>query len=171
MFFTRSDSGAKGPKDFQSSHIQVHDFKTGKESILPGSPPDAKDIDISPDGQWLAVVNRDKQRVIRVMPASGGESRELYSFEQEGNFIINPTWSADGRYIFFVKVKVDSEAIYDMWRVSVKSGEAQNLGVTMSRIRHMSVHPDGQHIIFSSPGYETRMPEIWVMENFLPGKK
>jgi hypothetical protein len=41
----------------------------------------------------------------------------------------------------------------------------------MVRIRYLSVHPDGQHMAFSSMGTNPELTQVWVMENFLPADK
>lgn len=33
---------------------------------------------------------------------------------------------------------------------------------------HLNIHPDGQRIAFASMVGDMMLPEIWVMENFLP---
>lgn len=154
-----------------SSYVFVLDIETGQEKKLLGSPSDAKFIDISPDGQWLVILNRDKKRTIKIMPVSGGDPREIYSFEQEGNHIISPAWSADGSYILFSKVRPYPEEMWDLYGVSVEGGDAKKLGLSMNQFRHFSLHPDGQQFAFSSKGSATRFAEVWVMENFLPVEK
>lgn len=174
IFYARSDPDTKGPRDFKSSRIFIHDVTSGQEKVLPGSPSDAKDIDVSPDGRWLVLLNRDKKRVLRIMPTSGGEPRAIHSFEQQGNFIIGPAWIARGRYILFSQEKPDSdEAVMDweLVRILAEGGEPQRLGLVMTQFRHFSVHPDGQQIAFHSRGSKIRWPEIWIMENFLPKEK
>jgi Tol biopolymer transport system component len=174
IFYTRSDPDAKGLRDFMSSSIYVHDIVKGEERVFSGSPNDAKDIDISPDGRWLVLLNRDEKRVLRVIPTSGGEPQAIYSFEHQGNPIISPTWIGGGKYILFYQEKPDSdEAVttYELVRIPAEGGEIQELGLEMAEYRHFSVHPDGEQIVFHSRGSEKRWPEIWVMENFLPKKK
>jgi Tol biopolymer transport system component len=61
--------------------------------------------------------------------------------------------------------------MYDLYRVSVDGGEAQKLDLAMGRIRHLSVHPDGQRMAFSSLGANPEQSQVWTMENFLPGDK
>ncbi len=176
IFYARSDPDEKGPVNLRDSHIYIHDIATGEDKILLGSPSDAKDIDISPDGQWLVLLNRDKKRDIRIIPTSGGEPRILYSFEQqESPVIISATWIAGGKFILFFQEKTDFESDAAIWvgelmRISTKGGEPQALGLKMVEFRHFSVHPDGQQIVFHSRGSETerKWPEIWVIENFLP---
>jgi Tol biopolymer transport system component len=162
MFYSTGDRAGK------TGSIFVHNFETGQEERISGSPSNAQFFDISPDGKWLALVNRGDKIVIRIMPTSGGDPRELYSFEQGGGPVITPTWSADGRYIYFSKLqKPLSGAMMDLYRVSIDGGEAQKIDLAMGRFRYMSVHPDGQHFAFSSMGTNPDQSQVWVMENFL----
>jgi Tol biopolymer transport system component len=162
---------ARGGRSAEPSYVYVHDIETGQEKQLLGSPSDAKDIDISPDGKWLVLINRDKKRTIKIMPVAGGDPREIYSFEQGGNPVITPAWSADGRYILFSKKRPDPDQMWDLYRVSAEGGEAQKIDLSINEFRHLSVHPDGQQIAFSSGGFSSRYAEVWVMENFLPVEK
>ena len=157
-----------GGQDEKACSLFVHNLETGQDDKLAGAPENAPDIDISPDGKWLVLMNRQGKKAIRIMPASGGEPREIYSFEQEGNPIMTPAWSADGRYLYFSKLQKSPGAMMDLYRVSVDGGEAQKIDVAMNHIRHLSVHPDGQRIAFSSMGANPEQSQVWVMENFLP---
>jgi len=161
---------ARGGRPAEPSYVYVHDIETGQEKQLLGSPSDAKDIDISLDGKWLVLINRDKKRTIKIMPASGGDPREIYSFEQDDNTVITPAWSADGRYVLFSKRPGPRET-RDLYRVSTEGGEAQKIDVSMNEFRHLSLHPDGQHLAFSSKGSGSAYSEVWAMENFLPSAK
>jgi len=174
IFYTGSEPEAKVQNALRKSQIYVHDITSGQGELLPGSPADAKDIDISPDGRWLVLLNRDDKRVLRIMPTSGGESRAIYSFEQQSNLITSPTWIAGGKYILFYQDKIGfdpSQTTLELVRIPAEGGEIQELGLEMTEFRHFSAHPDGQQIVFHSRGSKTRWPEVWVMENFLPKKK
>jgi Tol biopolymer transport system component len=174
IFYTRSDPDEKGPSAYRKSHIYVHDIPSGQDKIIPGSPDDAKDIDISPDGQWLVLFNRDEKRVLRVIATSGGEPRDIYSFENRMAPIISPVWIAGGRYILFYQLNSDlpgADTTCEMIRIPVEGGEIQRLGLEMKEFRHLSVHPDGRHVVFHSTGSKQQWPEVWVMENFLPKEK
>jgi Tol biopolymer transport system component len=167
MFYSTGDRAGK------AGSIFVHNFETGQEEPIAGSPSNAQFFDISPDGKWLALLNRDAQRVISIMPASGGKPREIYRFEQGGNFVITPAWSADGHYIYFSKLQKPQGQgnLWDLYRVSIDGGEAQKINLSMAQLRHYSVHPDGQRIAFSSLGTYPPQSQVWVMENFLPADK
>jgi Tol biopolymer transport system component len=171
IFYTRGNRRSK------TFFIFVHDFETGQDSKLAGTPSDATDIDISPDGKFLVLLNREDKRVLRTIPTAGGEPRELHSFEQDGDFVLTPAWTADGRFILFPKKRffeadqTAQDIKWDMWRISVEGGEPQKLELTMNRFRHLTVHPDGLHLAFSSRGHTFKYPEVWVIENFLPKEK
>jgi Tol biopolymer transport system component len=166
MFYSTGDKAGK------TGSIFVYNFQTGQNERIAGSPSNAQWFDISPDEKWLALINRDDQRVISIMPVTGGEPREIYRFEQPRNLVITPAWSADGRFIYFSKLqKPQGEGNeWDLYRVSVERGEAQNLGLSMAQLRHYSLHPDGQRLAFSSMGANPEQSQVWVMENFLPEK-
>jgi Tol biopolymer transport system component len=155
--------------------VVVRDLETGKEEELLRNPPyDNNTIALSPDGQQLALLMREEEnlRVLKVMSIKGGEPRELHRFGFKGRNIIEIDWSPDGRYIYFSKRKPDSEeGKWELWRVPAKGGEAENLGLTMPTLAHLSVHPGGERITFASLSGQTLPPAIWVMKNFLPAEK
>ncbi len=162
-----------GRRDRKSNIFQVivRDLKRGTEKVLYRSD-DKFNISLSPDGQWLAliVVYKEKPRLI-VMPAAGGEPRELCSFEEEDGLIFGSncaiTWTADGKYILFtMKELKKDDGKWELCRISADGGELEKLGLEMSNFFNLSVHPDGRHIAFSSSGQSGS--EVWVMENFLP---
>ena len=100
--------------------------------------------------------------MLKVMPAAGGEARELLRLRVPETFrwCGAVAWTPDGRYILFAKHKPD-----ELWRVPAEGGKPQKL-LAMEGLCHISVHPDGQRVAFTG-GRPTS--EIWVMENFLPG--
>ncbi len=173
LFYTISDPDATGPIFFRKSHIYVHDVTSGQDKILPGSPNDAKDIDISPDGKWLVLLNRDEKKSLTIIPTSGGEPQDIYSFEEKTNTVNSPAWIAGGKYVLFYRDATDSPEAEskELVRIPAEGGQLQGLGLKMAEFRHFSVHPDGQHIVFHSRGAKMSWPEIWVMENFLPKLK
>ena len=149
--------------------ILVRDLETGTEKELYRSSSEfCFDISVSPDGKWLALGSSQSNnylRFLKVMSATGGESRELYRFKK-GEGVLSITWTADGKYILFVRA-IPRDQI-ELCRISADGGEPEKLGLEMLQIRSLSVHPDGRHIAFQSSGPSSKESEVWVMENFLP---
>ncbi|MFC2161829.1 TolB family protein, partial [Acidobacteriota bacterium] len=96
---------------------------------------------------------------------------ELYSFEVVQENVINLAWSIDGKRIYFYSQTDPANEQWDMWMYSMEDKQAQKTNLKMSYFRHLSVHPNGRHLAFSSSGVTIPSDEVWVMENFLPKTK
>jgi Tol biopolymer transport system component len=129
---------------------------------------------LSPDGEQLAF---NSQNVLQVMPAEGGEPRELLrlSHSESFPFWIGPTWMPNGRHIIVGRANCldpdnsedDTSQLYEMWRIPVYGGESQKLDFSMKAPHRFSVHPDGRQIAFTQSWNQTTSG-IWAMKNFLP---
>jgi Tol biopolymer transport system component len=155
-------------KEKNLCRILLRDLESGNEKELYRAPA-AEDFRISrsADGRWLAFLNLADNRVLRIIPANGGEPRELFRYEQKGNFQISPAWTADGRYILLSRLP-DQKGNWDLWRVPVDGGQPEKVGLE-KRCESISAHPNGRQIAFFLN--EASINEVWVMENFLPGLK
>ncbi len=130
-------------------------------------------ISVSPDGSWLAVymssgANSLQQggsieRILELISIKDGKERELCRFANATSY---PCWSRDGSYIFFMGRRTIDEK-WDVWYVPVEGGEPRGLGLSLSRTRSLSLHPDGARFVFSSFGPTVHGSEVWAMENFL----
>jgi Tol biopolymer transport system component len=133
---------------------------------------------ISPDGNWLALIGQGWNKVLRVMPASGGQSKELLRFEDKIGLFKSDLlpvfieWTADGKHILFPRLRMLKDGRqyeYVLWRIAAEGGEPQELNLARSYLLDMSAHPDGQHLAFDSgSGSIAGGSAIWVMENLLP---
>jgi len=125
---------------------------------------------VSPDGRWLAVRESTEMGILKVVPAGGGEAREL--FRPDGDhaaLTTNLAWSADGRYVLFGRGRPVPQGTIELWRIPVEGGEPQRLDLSARGMIDLRAHPDGQRIAFDSVG--TWKSELWVMENFLNGRE
>jgi Tol biopolymer transport system component len=151
--------------------VLSRNLATGEEKELcTGSAEDGRlYVALSPDGGRLAVINMDKKKTLRLIPATGGEPRDLLTYEESRSGFTPLEWTADGKYILFSRAQsAKDEPRYSLWRVSAEGGEPQELGVGMASFENLSAHPDGVHLAFSSLGPAMKLPSVWVMENFLP---
>jgi len=127
---------------------------------------------ISPSGEKLVFVQRDTDQdtdTINIIPVKDGNFRAICTLDLHENTISDIDWSPDGRFIVFSSWLKGGK--YEVMRVSTDGGKPEKLGISMSGISYLSVHPDGRQIAFSSQGATKRPPEIWVLENFLPKLK
>jgi len=165
-------------------HVIDRDLKTKEERELYSTPFYHHSMVLSPDGQLLALMCSEnpyeikkKKHILKIIPTAGGEVKEVHSFIQVGGWgLVDVAWSPDGRYVFFEKISSKPRDAgppdWELWRIHVEGGEAENLGLVMGKLTSLSVHPDGQNIAISSSTVGIApAPEVWVMENFLPPKK
>jgi Tol biopolymer transport system component len=124
---------------------------------------------VSPNGQRLLIALwEDNSQVLLVMPAAGGQARELVRVDgkKEAPFWGSPSWTADGRYVAFLKgVRGRTPNQWELWRVPAEGGEPQRIGLIPGRFRDVRLHPDGRRMAILDAKVNF---EVWVMENFLP---
>jgi Tol biopolymer transport system component len=151
--------------------IYAFDLKTGRSERLIDKALEPTAIAISPDGNWLALMNDQGRRSLRIMPISGGEPREIHGFEHPGGAVVTPAWSADGRSIYLPKLRDPGKNIWDLYRVPADGGSTEKIDLGLARVSLPSVSPGGREIAFQSMGTGPQPSEVWVMENFLPADK
>lgn len=152
--------------------IMRRKLATGEEKQLYSGPGGRSMFSISPDGKLLALINSDREKVMRIMPLGGGEPRELLRFDDTRAHRSTIEWTPDGKYILFERLRPAKDTTQvALWRISVDGGEPQELNLVMANFQDLSVHSDGRRLVFDSPGVIMKSPAIWVMENFLPQKK
>jgi len=160
--------------------IRARDLQSnGENEIFSVSPPNGiANMGLSPDGQQLAFVvgDRTKPQVapLRVMPISGGETRDVCQIIGDLGALSRLIWTPDGQKILFTVRRqdpakpVNSDQTFELWQVSAAGGQPQKVGLAMERLRALSLHPDGKRLAFAAGQSK---PEVWVMENFLPANK
>jgi Tol biopolymer transport system component len=151
----------------ERNSILARDLETGQERELHSvAKPSyyAGGAALSRDGQQLAFVvyGESRSRVLKVMPAAGGEARDLLREGQLSGQTI--AWTPDGLGLLFTK-RGPGDLKTELWRISVQGGEPRKLELAAEGMRELCLHPDGRHIAFTA-GQDRS--EVWVMENFLP---
>jgi beta-lactamase regulating signal transducer with metallopeptidase domain/Tol biopolymer transport system component len=138
-----------------------HDFTTGEKKELYSAPGFIGALALSPDGRQLAF--HDIQGgALKVLPTTGGESRELVKVEGK----ITIAWAPNGRQLVYGSCGL-GEGSGHLWRISAGGGEPQKLNLEMPYLDHVRFHPDGRQIAFTGKVGKDKC-EVWVMENFLP---
>jgi Tol biopolymer transport system component len=128
-------------------------------------------LSVSPDGQQLAFTvqtgtgRRDLSSwVLMVVPASGGEPREI---RRVSDIPIRETvWSADGKRLFFTSAVNRWDGDYpievgaDIWTVALDGSNARRLGIGLSDEYHLDIHPNGRQLIWMEENYRN---ELWML--------
>ena len=172
IYYLRPD-----PSDVNVSQLVAHDLRSDLEKVVTENS-GLYMGNVSPDGKQFLIgknIENGTSQVLLIMPASGGEARELVKVDggKEVPFWGNATWTPDGRYVIFLKgIKGEGQTAYkdtqwQLWRVAVEGGEPQPLGlkITGQLVGPLQMHPDGRHVVIGDVKVNL---EVWVMENFLP---
>ena len=109
---------------------------------------------LSPNGRWVAFVNKDSLNLASV---EGDERREIFHLAGGCSPL---SWAPDSRYVLCRNGR-------DVWRIPALGGDAHKLAIPVNA-RQLVVHPDGKRVVI---GVKEPGSEIWVMENFLPALK
>ncbi len=128
---------------------------------------------VSPDGKQIAYIQSEwehsKMRWIGVVPAEGGESRDVFRSSCgavcTGDRYNTLGWSPDGKYLFFV-LSYFGEGTSTIWRVPAVGGKADKVLSMKAAISRPLLPPDGKSLFFQAG--EGGNNEVWALENFLP---
>jgi Tol biopolymer transport system component len=164
-----------GQASLKTPHnLAVRDLESGRETELvrAESPSFIRQFALSPDGRQVAFtwdVGGQKKGCLKVIPATGGEPRELFCTDESSVFHQTVRWTPDGRHIVFGLAKPSGDLAHhltvELWRIAAEGGQPQKLGLGMDFLQFLAVHPDGRRVAFT---VGQPAAEVWVMENFLP---
>jgi len=152
------------------------DIENGKEREVAKIPDLAAGgfpkLTVSPDSKYLALrvpMDGGQLMAIRLVPATGGEWRELSRFPRsdfaDGSDEL--AWTPDGSNLLILR-NTGKKGMPELWRIPVASGEPQRTGLSMEGIGLVAPHPDGRRIAFDIDVGSGSPNELWVLENFLP---
>jgi hypothetical protein len=148
----------------------VRNLTTGREEdfIRAKRPVRLRGFALSPDKQRLVYItsvgSSFRYQALKIVPAAGGEPRELLQFDESENmWLMSIAWTPDSQVVLFVKWLMGDKG-GELWRISAQGGEPRKVWAWKKPFRGLCVHPDGQRIAFHT---RTVMNETWVMENFL----
>lgn len=172
VFYLRRDHNQK------ATSIVRREVETGHEKKLYRTvePVGVSNLVVSPDGRqlvfrWTDYPTHDVVDVLKVMPATGGEPRDLLRAPVPKNQNISGNaglvWTPDGSHLLFGRWRHwgAQNPTVELWRVPAKGGEPQRVGLAMDRLRDLGIHPDGRRLTFTAGELKA---EVWVLENFLP---
>ena len=143
--------------------IRVRDIRTGEEKELyqKVNASESHHMSLSSDGRWIVFDDRTPMWTLNIIPAGGGEPREILKMET-GESPTSFDWKPGVREIFFTKSI--SGQLNQLWLMKLDGEEPQRIDMSMRGMKELRFHPDGKRIAFSAAYREA---ELWVMENLL----
>jgi dipeptidyl aminopeptidase/acylaminoacyl peptidase len=181
------DRSVYGPV-FGGGRIVRFDLSTGEETLVytPPGRGSVTGLALSPDGRRLAILLRtmtpglapwthlgdlEPPQVAAVSVDGSGFRRLAVAPEGEG-FVAGHglAWSADGRHVYFVRIKKDEDTDSELWRVPAGGGAAEFTGIAATGLRQINLSPDGSRLTYTA-GRRDAYGELWVLENLIPALK
>ena len=158
----KKDDAFYAEKKLTYNHIWVYDSETGEKTQVTEGEYDYQGPQWSPDGGWIAFTsNRTQTQMgdedrsdnsdILVIPADGGEARNLTSFNSGPDR--GPVWSPEGDRIAFTGSLIENSGAgqNDLFVVSLDGGAPHNLTENLDySVSGAQWSVDGQHIYFSA---------------------
>ncbi len=158
--------------------IVAHDLDTRREKELYRATDDIFWLARSPDGAQLAFFEKaeslHRPNVVKTVPASGGDPRELFRLPEGRAFCRNngPSWTPDGRHVVVLEMTAPKSGgghfePDELWSIPVGGGEPRKLELGLNMM-HLHLRSDGEGIAFTSLETEGGGGGLFVMEDFLP---
>jgi serine/threonine protein kinase/WD40 repeat protein len=101
----------------------------------------------SPDGTKIVYHTASPGDPIFIADRTGGQPKQIF-VEKPGTHCHFPTWSADGRFIYFVKGIVTTAEL-DIWRIPSTGGQPERLTHHNARVAHLA-WLDTQTLVYSA---------------------
>jgi serine/threonine protein kinase len=145
-------------------------FPDGTPEQITFGPTEASGIAVDPDGRSLITSLGLTQSVLWLRDERGDRavSTEGLVFSLDSGDATEtllgwssvPSFSPDGRYVYYLLRRPSSDAGYRLWRTDAKSGSSENVLQDPSIIEY-DLSQDGREVVFST-GTSTGHAQIWV---------
>jgi dipeptidyl aminopeptidase/acylaminoacyl peptidase len=170
LFYSRRGEGSRQEDPLEQEVVPLvsRNLKSGEETEL-ASVGGVNRIAVSPNGGMLALLIMDRaDRIwkLAVMPATGGELRELHRVDAPMEFGGAFAWTPDNQHLLFGSWNTTTGFAF-VSRIAIDGGAPVRLsGLPESAyMNDMRLSPDGTRAAFNWSGGRG---EIWKIEN-LPG--
>ncbi|MBC8184010.1 PD40 domain-containing protein [candidate division KSB1 bacterium] len=97
---------------------------------------------------------------IFLLPVEGGKRRSVVKFKDQ--YMASFAWSPDAKKLYFARGTFQDGST-SLWFKDLETEEMIDLGLKISFMRELQLHPDGQTLVFQAAEVNF---EIWAMEDF-----
>ncbi len=164
VYYSVDDNDAARNDGRFTVRLVRHDLDTGQKRELYRTTSPFRSLDavtVSPDDRLVAFAERRAivQGAVKVIPAAGGEAREVFPKSS------NMGWAADGTHLLLVDAGPDGKGEF-VW-VPAAGGPARPTGLKCGgRAWGFALHPDGRRVAYvDGPDVHE---EIVAVKNLLP---
>jgi len=116
----------------------------------------------SPDGTRIVYHLSDAEDPTFISDATGSNPKLLYKTGAPGLHDHYPTWSKDGKWIYFVGGVWDTRDM-DIWRISSSGGTPERLTDISRDIKHLTTFDDNT-ILYVAPDESGGGPWLWAFD-------
>jgi eukaryotic-like serine/threonine-protein kinase len=141
-----------------SGGLDLFDIDSGHRTRLTTQGVDSLPA-FSPDGKWVAFRREltGYAQELFVMPASGGQARQLTS---DARPIEGITWTADSREIVFASTRKPVEG--SLWRVSVSGGQPVAISASLYSVSYANIaRRQGRRLAFNEAWTDSNI-HLWT---------
>jgi Tol biopolymer transport system component len=120
----------------------------------------AVNVGWSPDGTRVAYHTGDPGDPMFVADRTGTNAQQVFALGGPGGHNHFPTWSLDGRWIYFVSGIFPE---MDIWRIAAKGGTAERLTRHNTDVRYIAA-VDNRTILYVAPDQDGSGPWLWALD-------
>jgi Tol biopolymer transport system component len=125
-------------------------------------PKDSINVAWSPDGAQLVYHRGDRGDPLFVADRTGANPRQIFVHPSPGGHNHFPTWSPDGRWIYFVSGHF-ATADMDLWRIAPSGGEPERLTNHHKDLTYPTLL-DSRSLLYLSPADDGSGPWLWMLD-------
>ena len=122
----------------------------------------AMNVAWSPDGTRLVFHDYDPGDPTFVADATGANARQIDVPAGEGVHNHFPTWSADGRWIYFVSGVWETREL-DIWRVRPDGGTPEQMTHVNREVKYLAPI-DARTVLYTAPDEAGAGPWLWALD-------
>ena len=119
----------------------------------------------SADGSRMVYHTAEPGDPMFIADRTGGDARQIYVHSQPNGHNHYPTWSLDGRWIYFVTGNWATNEL-DMWRIAPGGGQPERLTRHDNDVTYLTTI-DSRTVLYLAPDEDGSGPWVWAFDTEL----